>query len=164
MPDAERTAELVEREEHILGLQLEWIRAVDVKTPIVMAIATAGLGALFALLPKPTEFTSWSLAWLVVGSGCLFLSVYLCGRATFPRTSGPESMIFFGGICKLTAAQYAERCTAREDDTYLADLMSQCYRNAEIARDKYKETRRAMIWLYAGIVPWLIAVYFLYKG
>lgn len=156
---------LIERQEHVLGLQLDWIRAVDAKTPIVMAVATGMLGVVFAIAPAPDNMTKTAVAWMIVGSAALTVSLVLCTLASFPRTTGPAgSLIFFGGISARPLADYKKHACEQSDEDRLDDLCKQCHRNAEIATEKYKQTRRAVGWLLTGIPLWLAAVYALYQG
>lgn len=151
---------LIERAENTLSRLLEWIRAVDSKVPVVMAIATGMLGVIAATAPAPKELTSSAFAWIVVGAAPLAVSLALCAKATFPQVDGPPgSLIYFGGIAAKPQRSYLQAALERTDQGYLEDLLGQCHRNAEIAKGKYDSVRFALIWLLAGIPAWLAALY-----
>lgn len=155
----------IELQERNLDRLLDWIRAVDTKTPIVMAIDTAMLGVVIALLPEPRVSTAQTVFWIAFGSSSLVLGLLLCALATFPQMAGPKnSLIFFGGIAGHTQADYARAVAGRSANEYLDDLNTQCHRNAQIALSKYKQVQRAVFWLLFGIGPWLITVYALTRG
>jgi hypothetical protein len=157
-----RQVELQDRE---LDRLLDWIRAVDAKTPVVMAIDTAMLGIVIALLPLSNQLNVATLSWIAIGSSSLVLSLLLCAVATFPQTGGPlDSLIFFEGIAARTLPRYAGEVAARSAAAYFQDLTSQCHRNAQIASHKYRNVRRAILWLLVGIGPWLASLYVLTRG
>lgn len=152
-------------QERTLDRQLEWIRAVDVKTAFVLTICLAMLAGLFALAPK-SENLGWKHVAVLVGGGALVvLTAILCGRATFPQRRGPlGSLVFFGEICKHSREGYASAVARRSREEYLADLNAQCHRNAQIAALKYRRVGWAMVWLEVGLVFWLAAMVTLYWG
>lgn len=150
----------VDRADKTLDRLLEWIRAVDAKTPVIMAIDTAMLGVLAALTPAPEKLSATAWLWIAFGSAALIVSLGLCARATFPQTKGPgASLIYFGGIASRSADAFAQAMREVTKAQYLEDLLGQCHRNAQIATDKFACVRRALFWLVAGIVPWLAALY-----
>lgn len=151
---------LIDRGEASLDRLLEWIRAVDAKTPVVMAIDTAMLGVIAATAPGPDHFCASTWLWIAVGTASLVVSLSLCALATFPQTKGPEgSLIYFGGIASRSLPGYIEAARSRTKAEHLDDLLKQCHRNAEIAASKFKYVRLALFWLVGGILPWLVAVY-----
>ena len=146
--------------EGTLSRLLEWIRAVDAKTPLVIAIATGMLGVIAAVAPKPGDLALRSSLAIALGAIPLIGSLVLCLMATFPQTRGPlDSLIFFGGIAKRSAQQFLDAERKRTQEEYLADLLAQCHRNAEIAASKYADLKRALYWLAASIPFWLWVIY-----
>ena len=155
----------IARQERVLDLQLQWITAVDAKTPIIIGLATTMLASLCAIAPPRREIEWLDGVLLVVGAWPLATSLYHCMKATTPRTDGPSgSLIYFGGIADLAPSQYTEQVQGRSGAEYLSDLCRQVHRNAQIASAKFMSVQRATMWLFGGTGPWLIAVYFLYKG
>lgn len=155
----------ISRQERVLDLQLQWIGAVDGKTPIVIGMATAMLAALAAVAPARSDMTWVDGLLLLVGGGPLAACLYHCMRATSPQTDGPAgSMIFFGGIADLALSQYCEKVEARSKAEHLNDLCRQAHRNAQIAAAKFASVQKAMKCLFGGTGLWLVAGYFLYKG
>ena len=92
---------------------------------------------------------------LVFSLICLFL-------AMFPRTKGPRhSNIYFEGIRERTSESYDAAINELTETNYLADLIEQSYRNAEIAHVKFMYIRLAMILWFISIVPWSMTLYLL---
>lgn len=146
--------------ESMLSRLLEWIRAVDTKTPLVIAIATGMLGVIAAVAPTPADLTLRSSLGMALGAVPLLGSLVLCLKATFPQTRGPlDSLIFFGGIATRSAEQFRDAVQKRTQEEYLLDLLAQCHRNAEIAASKYADLKRALYWLAASIPFWLWVIY-----
>lgn len=155
----------IARQETALGLQLEWIRAVDGKTSVVIPIATAMLAALWAVAPRPSDLNLCNVPWLAIGTIPPLLALVFCWKATFPQTDGPAgSFIYFGGICSHELSKYGEKVRARSDEEHMEDLCHQVHRNAQIARTKYAAVQSAMKSLLIGTLPWVAAVYFLFDG
>ena len=156
---------VISRQETVLQHQLDWIRAVDSKTPVVIGVATAMLAVTGALSPAPTNVTWITGLLMAAGSLPLLVSIAWSAAATFPQTTGPRgSMIFFGGIASMTNTEYAKAVAGRSDVQHLEDLNAQCHRNAQIATAKYRAVRHAMGWLFVSTPLWLAACYLLYKG
>lgn len=158
-------ASAIARQEATLQLQLDWIRAVDCKTPVVIGVATAMLAVTGALSPAPANIT-WVTGVLIIAAILpVLVCIGWCIASTFPQTTGPRgSMIFFGGIAAMAASEYSKAIGGRSDAEYLEDLNAQCHRNAEIAADKYKAVRHAMAWLFVSLLPWVATCSVLYKG
>src|SRR5262245_13954557 len=70
-----RMADAIAREEATLSRQLEWIKAVDAKTPIIIGIDLALLAATAALAPKPNNIDP--LPWVYVAMSSLPVLVCL---------------------------------------------------------------------------------------
>lgn len=158
-------SDAIARQEAALTLQLDWVRAVDGKTPTVIGLATAMLTALGLAAPERADMTWLSILLLAVGSAPLLACLGYCVRATFPHTDGPAgSFIYFGGIADLALSQYSEKVKTRTAEEHLADLSRQVHRNAQIASAKYNAVQKAMRWLFIGTPLWLVIAYFLYKG
>jgi hypothetical protein len=156
---------IIAQQEASLDRQLEWVRAVDSKTPIVVGLATTMLAVLGALSPAPMNLNCGTGLVMAFGGLPLVGCLCWCAAATFPHTSGPDgSMIYFGGICKVAPEEYGKKISAQTDAEYLVDLNAQCYRNAQIAVAKYRAVQRALLWLFIAMPAWLVASYLLYKG
>lgn len=152
----------IDRQEKALERLLGWIGAVDTKVPIVAGFDTALLGVLAAFAPDRQAFVTADGAWVALGSVCLAVSLVDCALASFPRTAGPaSSCIFFGAIAAHPYQTYLKFISERTKEQYFHDLTMQCHRNAEIANQKYRHLRRAVGWMFGGIVPWLVALYLL---
>lgn len=152
----------IARQEATLERMLEWIRAIDSKTPIILGLCTAMLAVLGAVAPKPNALDKSSAFLLLCGGTPLVLALIQCMRATFPQTRGPaNSLLFFGGVAATPYATYDTKVNSRSEAEYLTDLNAQCHRNAEIAAAKFRAVQWAFRWLYIGMPLWLVACYLL---
>lgn len=144
----------------ILERQIGWITSADAKVGIVVAIQAAMVGALAATYGSAKQ----------PGGSALFLSGFallisvvslVCAAlALFPKTDGPaSSLIFFGKIAALTREEYVSRLGSVGEAELLADCAQQIHRNAEIAGGKHGHVKRAMIWGFASIAPWVLAIW-----
>jgi hypothetical protein len=148
----------------ILSRQLSWISSADNKVSPIFAINAAMLGALAALM---SSFHNW----LILNSIMTTLSIiFLLGSmvcltlATFPRLSGPKgSLVYFGGIVTKSLESYTSEVINIDDDALLKDIITQVYRNAEIANTKFNYVKMAMIQTFASFPLWAIAIWFLYR-
>lgn len=149
-----------------LARQLGWIAAADSKISFVFAIDTAMLGLLAVI--SPTSVCAWSTAPAIFATLATILilgSLLLLSFASFPRTEGPKnSLIYFGGIVKKSSEQFSNTILNLNTNDYIVDLTLQIHRNAEIAYCKTKWVQRALISMYASLIPWVLAIYLLYKG
>lgn len=165
MVDAKTTGTAPDRVllENTLARLLQWISAADSKTGPVLAIDTAMLGALAALTPQPGKWTvlmalsaALTLTLLGVSIGYLFLAAY-------PRTKGPEgSLVFFGGIIEQQEEEFIDDILSVDPDRYARDLARQCYRNAEIAAEKFEHVKTATKVCLWAIAPWTLAIWLMY--
>ncbi len=146
--------------EQSLARQLDWIKAVEAKVSVLVAISVATLGVLVTRIPEqPNE---WWLVGLfaIIGGGCFVTSLVFCLLASFPRTKSPNlSLLFFGSITDHSSEEYAKRCAALTEEDYLDDVLKQVYRNAEIAVVKFGNVKWATGFLLGGILPWLVSLY-----
>ncbi|MEW8232525.1 MAG: Pycsar system effector family protein [Candidatus Thiodiazotropha endolucinida] len=153
----------IERSENILNLQLEWVKTADSKVAPLFAINIAMLGLLAALVKL---LPSWTIATAIFSSITVLLlamSMLFLALTMFPRLIGPkESNVFFGGITKQSEEKYILNMPSISDTEYQKDILSQVYRNAEIASSKYANLKLAFIFTFASAIPWLVAVYILY--
>jgi hypothetical protein len=76
-----------------------------------------------------------------------------------PRTDGPKtSFVFFGKIVKHNSADYSDQFKRADDAALLQDCLDQIHRNAEIACDKFRWVRNAMVWSFVAVLPWCAAL------
>lgn len=146
-----------------LARQLGWIAAADSKVSFIFTVATAMLGVLAAISPRAgCAWSTASAVFALLAAACGLLALLFLSFVTFPRTNGPRnSLIFFGEIAKDDPASFQDAISKLSYETYVADLTSQCFRNAEIAAHKFRWLRRAMVLLYLSILPWGIAIFLL---
>jgi hypothetical protein len=151
----------------VLERNLHWIAASEVKIAVVIAIDTGMLGALAAALngARAAGHEQMSHISTFLATCLIFISVYCAAMCVLPRTKGPDkSFIFFGRIATETAAQFKNDFERADNVTLLADCISQIHRNAEIALEKFRWVRRSMIWSFASVFPWALAIATLVKA
>lgn len=157
-------ATLFEMFDRILARNLSWVAAADAKIAPILAISTAMLGALAALIPRSSGWTIPSAILTAFATTLLVGTIVCLIAASFPRLKGPRgSLVYFGGIAAHSPDSYASELLKGITDDLLKDYALQCHRNAEIARSKYANIRWAMILLYSSVVPFVIDVFLLYQ-
>jgi hypothetical protein len=151
--------------EKILDRQLAWISRADTRISLVLPLATAMLGSLAALAPKPTNWEILPAILASISAILIVLAMIFSSLACFPRVAGPKSSnIFFNGIAGRETGQYKKiMCEISEDD-YLDDICRQCHRNAQIAKAKFEWIQKALASLLISVIPWILTVYLLYKA
>ena len=153
------------RAEAELDRLLGWISAAESRLALVLPLSTAMLGALAVLAPPVTKWTvvgGIAVAFAVV---FLLLSIAFAAFASFPRTTGPKgSLIFFGCITTRELAQYEAAVKSATQEEYLADLISQCHRHAQIAERKFTWVQRSIACLFFSALPWCTALFILYAS
>jgi hypothetical protein len=145
----------------ILERNLHWIAASEVKLGVVVAVDTAMLGGLAAAFSAADAAcrTPWAVLCTVVAAVCLGCGVFCAAMAVLPRVTGPPtSFIFFGGIVKRAAHEYAEAFRKASVDQLLSDCLAQIHRNAEIACEKFQWVRAGMFWSFAAVLPWIASL------
>jgi Pycsar effector protein len=151
----------LELAQYILERNLHWIGAAEVKTGVIVAVDTAMLGALAAAFSvvQSTGRAGWTNLFSFTAAAFLLFALFCAAMSVLPRTDGPpSSFVFFGKIVKREAADYADAFRRADTDTLLKDFLDQIHRNAQIACDKFRWVRNAMLWSFAALIPWVIAI------
>jgi len=142
-----------------LERQLSWIRAVENKLTVLVAIDAGLLGLLATITPSRSELSSLSSLFTFLTSASLVGSFACCALASYPRLKTPNlSLLFFGTISAFSREEYSDKFESVSAQQYLRDLLAQVHRNAEIAAYKYKLVGRANVGLLAGIAFWTLAL------
>lgn len=151
--------------DRILERNLAWIAAADSKVTPILAVDTAMLGVLAALVPAAASWRALPAVLAAVSALFLFGSVTSLVVATFPRLAGPKaSLVFFGGIAGFEREQYVAQLLSAQNVDVAKDMAQQCHRNAEIAATKYWCVKWAMILLFAALPFWLAGISLLYAS
>ncbi|MFA5824979.1 MAG: Pycsar system effector family protein [Gallionellaceae bacterium] len=144
----------------ILERQIGWITSADAKVGVVVAIQAAMVGALAAAYGSAKQPEGSALFFAGFALLLSVLSLVCAALALFPRTDGPSSsFIFFGKITTLTREEYVSQLSLVSEEKLLADCAQQIHRNAEIAGKKHEHVRHAMIWGFASVAPWVLAIW-----
>jgi hypothetical protein len=150
--------------EKILDLQIIWINAADTKASPMLTLDTGMLAVLVALVPVPSRWTIPTAIFTVLATLPLLTSLLCLALAAIPRTKGPkQSIIFFGGIASFDESQYASVLSGLTVDGYIEDLVRQSHKTGEIAALKYSWITWAAKSHFLSILPWLAAIYTLYR-
>lgn len=143
-----------------LARQLDWIRAADTKIAPVIFITTSMLGATVAFLSKTPKLNGITLFLATICILSLLGTLYSMVMVNFPRIRRyDESSLFFEGIKHSGYDEFAKKAREMTEEAYFQDLAMMCYNNALIASAKFSFVRRAMIFLFSAIIPWIILVY-----
>jgi hypothetical protein len=157
------TAQRISFLEQNLARQLAWIAAAESKISFILGLDTAMLGLLAGSLGK---HSAWTVTVYIFGGLTAVLgvaSLLFLSFASFPRTKGPDgSLVYFGTVAKREVAQFRAEVCDLSIPEYVDDLCSQCHRNAEIAKTKYVSIKWALHCLYLSVIPWGLALYFVY--
>ncbi len=148
----------------ILEKNLHWVSAAEVKTGVIVALNTAMLGGLAAAFGAVTERSAWANLFSVTSAACLLIAIFCAAMSVLPRTEGPPtSFVFFGKIVKDSRADYVDSFKRADNTAFLNDCLEQIHRNAEIACDKFRWVRNAMMWSFVAVLPWVAAIACLLK-
>jgi len=162
--DDPKIARLTAILEASLARNLAWIGAADAKTAVIFGLDTAMIGLIAAAAPPYGKWTALGVGFTGAAAALLIASLASLCAAVFPRTKGPSgSLIFFGGITDRSVAKYREDMSRLDEEAYIEDLIQQTYVNASIAGTKYRWVKWASTLLYLSIVPWLPALYILFR-
>lgn len=160
MSDEREKLELLDR---ILEMNLNWISSADSKGTQIFAIDSAMLAVLAALVPPPGSWTISAAIFSAISLLALVSGIIFIALANFPRLKGPRnSLVFFRGIASHEESQYVGKILAGVTDELLRDWASQCHRNAEIAKEKYKNIRMAVVLQFAALPFWLVSIWLMY--
>ena len=162
MTDAELRLDLLDK---VLARNVAWIRSADTKATLLLAVNTAMLGVLAALVPATNTWTAYSTLSAAIATIALLTSGGFLVAASFPRLGGPRgSLVYFEGIASHDINEYVTKMVSAESADILADFAKQCHRNAEIAKAKFKHIRSATICVLLSVAPWLVAISLLYHA
>lgn len=143
-----------------------WIDAADSKVGIILAINTAMLGILAALISQEVVWARITVCLVAVSMVMLLTSIVLLAVVVFPRICCPnQSLIYFGGVTAHEFGSYKERILELDSDSksYIDDLIHQCYRTARIAKTKFCYLRLCLaLLLFVACPLWLLSIYVLY--
>jgi hypothetical protein len=144
----------------ILERQIDWITSADAKVGVVVAIQTAMVGALAAAYGSAKQPDGSDLFFAGFALFLSLVSLVCAALALFPRTDGPSSsFIFFAKITARSREEYISQLGSVSEGELLTDCSQQIHRNAEIADEKHRHVRNAMIWGFSSVTPWLLAIW-----
>ena len=139
-------------------------RAADGKIGPLLTLEMAMLGCLAALAPKGSTWSIPAAISTTLAAVSLAMSIGALLWAQVPRTEGPKgSVVFFGAITTRTVEQFHEAMRQLSAEEYLKSLADQCHQNAEITVRKFAWVHRGWILALVAVIPWVLAIYQLYR-
>lgn len=141
-----------------LQRQIEWIKQHDSKSSVILGIATAMTGLLantWKDIQSPSIDLTSAFGIALLLQSLVFAFLFLGG---FPRTRGPDSLLFFGSIAKIETAAYVLQHVTRSIGEHAEDVARQCHVVAQIADIKYANLRRAYRFTLLAIIPWTYVI------
>ncbi|OGS55884.1 MAG: hypothetical protein A3J79_02930 [Elusimicrobia bacterium RIFOXYB2_FULL_62_6] len=152
--------EKIDMLEKNLARQLDWIRAADSKVAPIIFLTSSMLGASAAALSRTTSITPLTLTLMLLTVIPLLAALVCIAMASFPHFNPDTgSIIFFGSVNQAGLSSFERRASEITRDEYFRDLSAMCYNSAHIANLKFRHVKRAMVFLLAGIVPWVTLIY-----
>lgn len=160
--DIKEKTEMLERN---LARQLDWIRAADSKVAPITFIASSMLGAAAAALSRAAAPEPLTLALAALTVAALTGALIFTALANFPRFSPDTgSIIFFEAIDRAGLAAFEQKAREVGEEEYFRDLSAMCYNSAHIARLKFANIKRAMLFVFSAILPWTLLVYDIFRS
>lgn len=143
----------------------DWVKSVDNKNSIFLALALGVTVIFISLTPKVnSKFIDYNLLLkflpLVIA---LFLIMWSLTKALLllkPQINNHKSnsISFFGDISKLTLEEYESRVKKAREKDITSDLIQQIHMSSSIASKKHTILSEA-IWLFLiGIIFWIIYI------
>lgn len=143
-----------------LERQIEWIRAADTKIVPLMFITTSLLGTTAAFISKTETISGFILFFAVTCVSMLLLTLYCIVMVSFPRIkNNDKSLILFEGIKHSGYKTFEKKMHELSQETHFKELAKMCHSSSLIASRKFFYVKRAMIFLFSSILPWVLLVY-----
>ncbi len=151
--------------EQNLSRQLDWIRAADTKVAPVMFITSSMLGAAAAVLSRAETIYAVTLLLAVLTIIPLLCTLFFIAMANFPRFNPDTgSIIFFEAINKAGLSAFEQKAKDITEEEYFRDLSAMCYNSAHIATLKFRHLKKATIFLFIAIIPWVALIYNIFRS
>ncbi len=137
----------------------EWIRGIDQKVSIFLALQGVILTLLFTKILSAvvaifttTAVSFWDSLFILWAILALGFGVFESLLAIFPRiNNNAKSHLYFGGIKNLTLSEYKNGMKDITDEDYFEELCEQVHRNSVIAVAKAEHFQKAIIIFLLGI-------------
>ncbi|MCE9619069.1 MAG: DUF5706 domain-containing protein [Planctomycetes bacterium] len=159
-------SKVIDRNEKVLDRTQEAIRAADTKTGILVAVATAMVGATLLCIPAP-EYRNSNM--LIIAFAAIALPVFQmmwCLHTTIPHNNAKKtSLIYYGEICQKTLEDFVKDAANADDVVYQEDLLNQVHRNSQIASAKHGHLKIGLGMMWWAIPIWgVLTCLLLYLG
>jgi hypothetical protein len=152
--------DLAEIASELLDRTLAFIPRVDARAQVLLSLNLAALVVLALNVPPPAAL-QWPMLVGLLSVGAFAVSLWRIYDCLFPQLSGgTNSLLYFRQIATLPETDFITQTIARDFSTYVQDLLSQVWRNAQIASVKFDALKKAMLAFAIGIPLWLITLAF----
>ena len=149
---------LIDAAKDQLNRTLGFFPRVDAKASVLLAVNTGMLAVLIANSP-PVRTFDWSMLIVLLPIVLLMVSYWFLYKEAFPNLDGGhDSLIYFREIAKRTESKFIDQFKSQPEDSYLADLLSQIWRNSEILKTKFDDVRCAFNCTALAVLPWVVAL------
>ena len=132
---------------------------VDAKSSALLALTTALVGTLAAVLPLPDLAFWWVGAPVGLFVLCALAAYWLLFDCARPHTDGGGgSLFYFRSIAHRTEHDFIRDFEGATPDALRRDALAQVWRNAEILTAKFEALRRATYVVVLGAVFWSLSL------
>ena len=143
-----------------LERQIDWIRAADTKIVPIMFITTSLLGTTAAFISKTPEVSGLVLILAIICISTLLTTLYCIVMVSFPRIkNNNQSLILFEGIKHSGYKSFEKKIHELSQETHFKELAKMCHSSSLIASRKFYYVKKAMIFLFSSIIPWVLLIY-----
>jgi hypothetical protein len=163
--DMQIESERIDVARWILERNIAWIAAAEAKVGFLVALDTAMFAGLATAYSGASNISPLQQIASLFAFFLLTVCFVCAGMVVRSQTDGPAaSIVFFGRIANKHIADYRQDLLNMPDTALLIDLADQIHRNAEIAAEKHRWTRRTTVsTMFAGAL-WAVAVCLLVRG
>lgn len=152
----------IEVAEKNLARVLELIKISDTKCNFLIIITLSMSGILIDLAASKTNWLISNTILVIISGALLLIILAIIFSSSFPQTKGPDnSLIYPEAIIKLKKEKFVNKFKLQKKESYLSDLLCQCYRNSQIYHIKYSKIKLAYKLLIPGALAWLVSIYML---
>ncbi|WP_343674928.1 Pycsar system effector family protein [Paraburkholderia heleia] len=145
-----------------LNLVLSFFPRVDTKLSVVLGANVGMLGVLFSRLTVPgAAVFPPCVLWSLIGAFLVLMgfSSYHLYRGSFPTLEGGAgSLVYFSEIAARGEHDFVIAFSKLSLPSLTDDLLSQCWRNSVILKQKFASLRRAYVWSAVAVMPWAFAL------
>jgi hypothetical protein len=142
-----------------LNLVLSFFGRVDARASVLFAVDTGMTGYLAGRMPPIKSVPVWQFCFPALAIGLIAFSLTHLYAIAFPNLEGGDrSLVFFVEVAKRTEAKFIDEFMEQSEVDHAKDLLGQAWRNAQILTAKFRNLKRAFIFMAISLVPWTISL------